>query len=118
MDIYFENVGGAHLEAALANMKQNGRIPVCGMISQYNATAPSAAPRNLPNIIGQRLLLKGFIVSDYAARTAEFYADMGKWLASGQIKLQETIIDGIENAPSAFIGLFTGKNLGKMIVKL
>lgn len=118
VDIYFENVGGAHLEAALANMNQNGRIPVCGMISQYNATTPSAAPGNLTSIIGQRLLLKGFIVSDYMPRTAEFYADMGKWLASGQIKLQETIIDGIENAPSAFIGLFTGENLGKMVVKL
>ncbi|MGB0384931.1 MAG: NADP-dependent oxidoreductase [Ardenticatenaceae bacterium] len=118
IDIYFENVGGDHLEAALGNMKQNGRIPVCGMISQYNATTPSAAPRNLMMIIGMRLLLKGFIVSDYVSRSAEFYGDMGKWLATGQIKLQETVVEGIENAPDAFIGLFTGENLGKMIVKL
>ena len=118
VDIYFENVGGTHLEAALANMNNNGRIPVCGMISQYNATTPSAAPRNLTNIIGLRLLLKGFIVSDYAARMGEFYADMGKWLASGELKLQETVVEGVENAPSAFIGLFTGQNMGKMIVKL
>ena len=88
------------------------------MISQYNATTPSAAPRNLMNIIGLRLLLKGFIVSDYAARMGEFYADMGKWLASGELKLQETVVEGVENAPSAFIGLFTGQNMGKMIVKL
>ena len=118
VDIYFENVGGTHLEAALANMNNNGRIPVCGMISQYNATTPSPAPRNLTNIIGMRLLLKGFIVSDYAARMGEFYADMGKWLTSGQLKLQETVVEGIENAPSGFIGLFTGQNIGKMIVKL
>ena len=118
IDVYFENVGGNHLEAALANMNVNGRIPVCGMIALYNATAPVPAPRNLTSIIGNRLLLKGFIVSDYDARMKEFYADMGKWLATGQIQLQETIVEGIENAPEAFMGLFTGHNMGKMIVKL
>ena len=118
IDIYFENVGGDHLEGALANMNMNGRIPVCGMIAQYNATEPVPGPSNLANIIGMRLLLKGFIVSDYDARSAEFYADMGKWLASGQLKYQETILDGIENAPAAFIGLFSGENKGKMLVKL
>ncbi len=118
VDVYFENVGGEHLEGALANMNQNGRIPVCGMISQYNATSPTSAPRNLTSIIGNRLLLKGFIVSDYAKRTGEFYADMGNWLGSGQVQLRETVVEGIENAPSAFLGLFTGDNIGKMIVKL
>lgn len=118
IDIYFENVGGEHLEAALANMNQNGRIPVCGMIALYNATTPPPAPHNITNIIGLRLLLKGFIVSDYAPRMAEFYADMSQWLASGQIKLQETVVEGVENAPAAFMGLFTGENLGKMVVKL
>jgi NADPH-dependent curcumin reductase CurA len=118
IDVYFENVGGEHLEAALANMNINGRIPICGMISQYNATIPSAAPRNLSSIIGNRLLLKGFLVGDYAARAAEFYADMSHWLATDQITLKETVIEGIENAPSAFLGLFTGSNMGKMIVKL
>lgn len=118
IDIYFENVGGEHLEAALANMNINGRIPICGMISQYNATIPSAAPRNLSSIIGNRLLLKGFLVGDYAARAAEFYADMSHWLATDQITLKETVVEGIENAPSAFLGLFTGSNMGKMIVKL
>lgn len=118
IDIYFENVGGDHLEGALANMRVNGRIPVCGMISQYNATEAVAGPRNLANIIGNRLLLKGFIVSDYGARSAEFYADMASWLSSGKIQYEETIHDGIESAPDAFIGLFMGTNMGKMLVKL
>ena len=118
IDIYFENVGGEHLEAALTHMNQNGRIPVCGMISQYNATEATPGPNNLGLIIGKRLKLQGYIVSDYRARTAEFYADMKDWIAAGQIKSQETIVEGIENAPNAFIGLFTGENMGKMLVKL
>ncbi len=118
IDIYFENVGGDHLEGALANMRPNGRIPVCGMIAQYNATAPVPGPTNLTSIIGNRLLLKGFIVSDYAARSAEFYTDMAQWLGSGQLKYEETVLDGIVSAPEAFIGLFTGANMGKMLVKL
>ncbi len=95
IDIYFENVGGAHLEAALANMNLNGRIPVCGMISQYNSAEPVPGPHNLANIIGLRLLLKGFIVTDYAARSAEFYADMSNWLTAGDLTYQETIVNGI-----------------------
>ena len=118
IDIYFENVGGEHLEAALTHMNQNGRIPVCGMISQYNATEATPGPNNLGLIIGKRLKLQGYIVSDYRARTAEFYTDMKDWIAAGQIKSQETIVEGIENAPNAFIGLFTGENMGKMLVKL
>lgn len=118
IDIYFENVGGEHLEAALTHMNQNGRIPVCGMISQYNATEATPGPNNLGLIIGKRLKLQGYIVSDYRARTAEFYADMKDWIAASHIKSQETIVEGIENAPNAFIGLFTGENMGKMLVKL
>lgn len=118
IDIYFENVGGDHLEAALTHLNQNGRIPVCGMISQYNATEATPGPSNLSLIIGKRLKLQGFIVSDYRARSGEFYADMKSWIAAGQIKWQETVVEGIENAPSAFIGLFTGENMGKMLVKL
>lgn len=118
IDIYFENVGGDHLEGALANMRMNGRIPVCGMISQYNATGAVPGPSNLANIIGNRLLLKGFIVSDYMNRSAEFYVDMADWLASGQIKYEETVLHGIESAADAFIGLFSGENTGKMLVKL
>ena len=118
IDVYFENVGGDHLEAALAHMNQHGRIPVCGMISQYNATESVPGPSNLGLIIGKRLKLQGYIVSDYRARAGEFYADMKEWIASGQIKWQETVVEGIENAPHAFIGLFTGDNMGKMLVKL
>lgn len=118
IDIYFENVGGDHLEAALTHMNNNGRIPVCGMISQYNATAAVPGPSNLGLIIGKRLKLQGYIVSDYRARAGEFYADMKEWIAAGQIKWQETVVEGIENAPTAFIGLFTGDNMGKMLVKL
>lgn len=118
IDIYFENVGGEHLEAALTHMNNNGRIPVCGMISQYNATESVPGPSNLGLIIGKRLKLQGYIVSDYRARAGEFYADMKEWIAAGQIKWQETVVEGIENAPSAFIGLFTGDNMGKMLVKL
>jgi len=118
IDIYFENVGGEHLEAALTHMNQHGRIPVCGMISQYNATAATPGPNNLGLIIGKRLKLQGYIVSDYRARSAEFYAAMQEWIAAGQIKGQETVVEGIENAPNAFIGLFSGENMGKMLVKL
>lgn len=118
IDVYFENVGGDHLQAALTLMNNNGRIPVCGMISGYNADRPVPGPTNLANIIGKRLLLQGFIVSDYRARAAEFYRDMGGWVQAGQIKWRETIVDGIEKAPEAFMGLFQGENLGKMLVKL
>ncbi len=117
VDIYFENVGGDHLEAAMSVLNMNGRIPVCGMISGYNATTPIPGPTNLFNIIGKRLLLKGYIVSDYDAQLSDFYRDMGGWIQSGEIELQETVVDGFEKMPEAFIGLFTGENLGKMVVK-
>ena len=118
IDIYFENVGGEHLEAAITHMNPFGRIVLCGMISQYNATEPGPGPRNLMAAVGKRLLLKGFIVSDHRDRMPAFYADMGKWIAEGKIKWQETIVEGIENAPQAFLGLFSGENSGKMIVKI
>ncbi len=118
IDIYFENVGGEHLEAVLTNMNPFGRIPVCGMISQYNNTDPQPGPRNLGFIIGKRLLLQGFIVSDHYDQLPQFQSDMVKWLADGLLKWEETIIEGIENTPSAFIGLFTGEKIGKMLVKV
>jgi NADPH-dependent curcumin reductase CurA len=118
IDVYFENVGGAHLEAALQHMNNHGRIAVCGMISQYNATTPEPAPRNLGLVIGKRLTLQGFLVSDHVDRQPQFFADMAQWLAAGQIKWQETVVEGIERAPQALIGLFKGENIGKMLVKL
>lgn len=118
IDVYFENVGGAHLEAALEHMNLRGRIALCGMISQYNESTPAATPSNLRLAVRKRLTLTGFIVSDHLDRQAQFYTDMGAWMAAGQLKWQETIVDGLENAPQAFIGLFKGENTGKMLVKL
>jgi NADPH-dependent curcumin reductase CurA len=118
IDVYFENVGGAHLEAALEHMTTRGRIVLCGMISQYNEATPSSGPRNLRVAVRKRLTLTGFIVSDHVDRQPQFYADMGAWIADGKIKWQETIVDGLENAPKAFLGLFKGENTGKMLVKL
>lgn len=118
IDVYFENVGGEHLEVALAQLNNFGRIPVCGMISQYNDTSATPGPSNMAMIIGKRLKLQGFIVSDFSKQIPDFYKDMGQWAAQGKIKWKETILDGIDNAPDAFIGLFKGENLGKMLVKL
>ena len=117
IDVYFENVGGAHLEAALDHMNSFGRIVLCGMISHYNETTPSSGPHNLRLAVRKRLTLRGFIVSDHLDRQAQFYNDMSLWIAAGKIKWQETIIAGIENAPRAFIGLFKGDNVGKMLVR-
>ncbi|MGB8364605.1 MAG: NADP-dependent oxidoreductase [Rhizomicrobium sp.] len=118
IDVYFENVGGAHLDAALANMRVQGRIAVCGMISQYNATELPPGPSNFFAVLPQRLTIKGFMVTDYANLTPDFLRDMGAWAKAGKLKWRETIIDGIENAPRAFIGLFTGDNFGKMLVRV
>jgi len=118
IDVYFENVGGDHLDAALANMKMNGRIPVCGMIAQYNATELPPGPKNIIAVIPLRLTIKGFIVSDYMGMTPQFLADMGKWVKEGKMKWHETVVDGVDKAPDAFIGLFKGANFGKMIVRV
>ncbi|CAM3587539.1 NADP-dependent oxidoreductase [Parendozoicomonas haliclonae] len=118
IDVYFENVGGAHLEAVLDLMNDYGRIAVCGMIDQYNATSPVAGPANLSQLIMKKLKMQGFIVFDHWDGYPAFVAEMGKWLAEGTVKARETIYDGIENAPAAFIGLFEGKNTGKMLVRL
>lgn len=118
VDVYFDNVGGDHLEAALHRMNNYGRVVACGMISLYNATEPSAAPRNLALVVGKRIKIQGFIVSDHMDRAPEFYADMGAWLAEGKVVSEETVMEGIERAPDAFVGLFTGENVGKMLVKL
>lgn len=117
IDVYFDNVGGTHLEAALSVLNPRGRVVLCGMIAQYNATEAPCAPRNLALAIGKRLTMRGFIVSDHADRRTAFLADMSGWLADGQIRAAETIVQGIESAPTAFIGLFGGENTGKMIVQ-
>ena len=118
LDVYFDNVGSDHLQAALVCMRPNGRIPLCGAISTYNDAAPRPGPDNLSMAIGIGLTLRGFIVSNFMHRYENFRSDMEKWVNNGQIKTKETILGGIESAPDAFIGLFTGVNVGKMIVSL
>jgi NADPH-dependent curcumin reductase CurA len=117
IDVYFDNVGGDHLDAALASARNNARFAICGMIDGYNG-APPAALRYIMRIIAARIQLKGFIYTDYLPEVAEFYRDMGGWLASGQVKSRETVRDGIEAAPDAFLDLFRGGNTGKMLVRL
>ena len=99
-------------------MRPNGRIPLCGAISQYNATAPVPGPNNLTIAIGMGLTLKGFIVSNYNDMRADFDREMTQWVTSGKLKYRETIFEGLENMPQAFVGLFDGTNTGKMIVNL
>lgn len=118
IDGYFDNVGGDHLEAAMEAAKPFARFAECGMIAQYNATEPPPGPRNMANIVGKRLKIQGFIVSDYVDMRPAFLKDMSEWIAAGKIKSEETIEAGLENAPKAFINLFSGANTGKMLVKL
>jgi NADPH-dependent curcumin reductase CurA len=118
IDIYFDNVGGKHLEAAIDNMKTFGRIVLCGMISQYNLSSTPTGPYNLFLAVPNRLKLQGFIVRDHYDMLDEFYADMYKWIGEGKIKWRETAFEGIENAPKAFLALFKGENIGKMLVKI
>jgi NADPH-dependent curcumin reductase CurA len=118
IDIYFENVGGAHLEAALNLMNRYGRLVMCGMIAQYNDTTPAPGPSNLMLVIGKSLKMQGFIVSDFLDMVPSFFEDMAKWIGSGKITWRETVLEGIENAPRAFLNLFSGENFGKMLVRL
>jgi NADPH-dependent curcumin reductase CurA len=118
LDVYFDNVGGDHLEAAIFHMRPFGRLALCGAISQYNATEPVPGPVNLAMAIGLGLTLRGFIVSHFNHLSEQFRRDMESWIASGQIQYRETVYDGIDKAADAFIGLFTGENTGKMIVNL
>ena len=117
IDVYFDNVGGDHLDAALALARNNARFAICGMIEGYNSGEPTSL-RFAMRIISARIRLKGFIVFDYFPRMAEFYAEMGPWLASGAVKSRETVVDGLENTAAAFLGLFKGENIGKMLVRL
>jgi NADPH-dependent curcumin reductase CurA len=118
IDLYFDNVGGAHLEAALSNMRDHGRIVACGTISTYNDATPAPGPNNLFQIVGRRLTIKGFIVTDWSDRAPEFMREVGPLLASGRLKMKETVVEGITNAPKAFVDLLRGTNVGKMIVKI
>jgi NADPH-dependent curcumin reductase CurA len=119
LDVYFDNVGGETLEAAIGQMNVFGRIALCGWISGYNESELTPGPRNLSQrAVGWCLTLRGFLVFRYEHLREPFRADMSEWVRSGQITIRETIVEGIEEAPKAFMGLFTGENLGKMVVKV
>ena len=117
IDVYFDNVGGEHLDAALALARKDARMAICGMIDGYNSGAPTQL-RYAMRIIAMRIMLKGFIYTDYLPRNGEFYAEMGPWVAGGMVKGRDTVVEGLEKTPEAFLGLFTGANTGKMLVKL
>lgn len=118
IDVYFDNVGGEALEAALSTLRVHGRIIACGGISGYNEEKPRPGPSNLFNITAKRLTMRGMIVSDSMARLGEFEKEAGGYLKSGKLKNKETVVNGIDQAAAAFIGLFSGNNIGKMVVKL
>lgn len=118
IDVYFDNVGGDHLEAALDLMNVRGRIVACGSISTYNATEPPRGPSNLFRIVTNRLTMRGFIVTDHNDRFNPFVRDASEWIQTGRLKWRETVYEGLESAPEAFLGLFSGENLGKMLVRL
>jgi NADPH-dependent curcumin reductase CurA len=117
IDLYFDNVGGEQLEAALAVLKDHGRVSVCGMIAHYNSPLPG--PRNIIAVVQKRLKLQGFIVSDHMARNAEFIREIAPAVVAGKITGKETFVDGLENAPAAFLSLFApGAHVGKLLVRL
>lgn len=118
IDVYFDNVGGPHLEAALATARLFARFAICGMISIYNATRPEPGPSNLAQLIGKNIRMEGFIVSHHWDMMPAFLDDLSGWVKDGKVTWKETVFEGIEKAPDAFMGLFKGENLGKMLVKL
>ncbi|NJQ13652.1 NADP-dependent oxidoreductase [Streptomyces bohaiensis] len=118
IDIYFDNVGGDHLEAAITAMRTHGRIVLCGMIAQYNATEPPPGPNNLGLMVGKRIRAQGMIVTDHQASLPEFHREVAPWVDSGELRYRETFVDGLENTPEALLGVLRGDNTGKMVVRL
>ncbi|NBM17828.1 NADP-dependent oxidoreductase [Streptomyces sp. GC420] len=118
IDVYFDNVGGDHLEAAIGSLNRDGRIAVCGMISVYNATEPAPGPRNLARLIQTRGHIEGFLVGDHYDLQPQFVQEVGAWVRSGELKYRETVVEGIENNLEAFFGVLRGDNTGKMVVKV
>ncbi|MFF7605571.1 zinc-binding dehydrogenase [Streptomyces parvulus] len=118
IDVYFDNVGGDHLEAAIGSLNLNGRIAICGAISVYNNTEPAPGPKNLARLIQTRGRIEGFLVGDHYDLQPKFVEEVGPWVASGALKYRETVVEGIENNLEAFLGVLRGDNTGKMIVKL
>lgn len=118
IDVYFDNVGGEHLEAALSALRVNGRIIACGGISGYNEEFPPPGPRNMMLFVSKRLTMKGFIVLDWMSSMPQFLIEVGGYWSAGKIKLKETVVEGIENAPQALLDMLRGGNVGKMVVKV
>ncbi|MEU9118921.1 NADP-dependent oxidoreductase [Streptomyces sp. NPDC048506] len=118
VDVYFDNVGGDHLEAAIDALKPHGRVALCGAISGYNATEPPPGPRNMVDLVKKRLTLRGFEVGDHAALQPQFVRETSNWLVDNRITFRETVEDGIGNAVNAFLGLMYGRNTGKMLVRI
>ena len=118
IDVYFDNVGGDHLEAAIACMRDHGRIAACGAISRYNDTTSMPGPRNMSLFVTRRLTMRGFIITDHAREMKAFAADIGPLVSSGQLRARETVVEGLQHAPEAFLSMLGGGNVGKMIVKL
>ena len=118
IDVYFDNVGGEQLEAAIGALRDHGRIVACGAISRYNATEASPGPRNMPMVVTKRLRIQGFIVRDHGDRLPAFLAEAPGWIADGRLRWRETVVEGIERMPEAFVGLLRGDNVGKMLVKV
>jgi NADPH-dependent curcumin reductase CurA len=117
IDVYFDNVGGDHLDAALAVARKDARFAVCGMIEGYNEAHPTCL-KYIMRIIAMRIRLQGFIYTDYLPKMGDFYRDMGGWMATGQVKSRDTVVEGLDKTLEAFLGLFSGANTGKMLVKL
>ena len=117
IDVYFDNVGGDHLEAAIQHFNDDGRAALCGAISQYNDDQPAPGPRNMGMLVTKRLMLQGFIQGFYTEAMGDFLAEMGPWLAAGEIVADETVEDGIDQAFDAFLGMMQGRNVGKMVVR-
>jgi len=118
IDVYFDNVGGDHLESAIDAMRPHGRVVACGAISRYSDVEPEPGPRNLFMLITKRLTIEGFIVSDHYDHYPEFVAAVAPLVRDGRLQYRETVVEGIENAPAAFLGLLRGDNVGKMLVKV
>jgi NADPH-dependent curcumin reductase CurA len=118
IDVYFDNVGGDHLEAAIGALRRNGRVVACGSVSRYNDAEPRPGPRNMFMFVTKRLRMQGFIISDHYAGFPAFVERAQAWLREGRLRYRETVVEGIENAPAAFLGLLRGDNVGKMLVRV